>query len=219
MKNVILVAMIMASGCATVPYKAQEVNREEFTSKGHAVGDGVMGMNKKKQIIVKQVINAADEYRIQELANYSIQSKLDNELFTLKMCRKDMADTRLGGSGKVVPVPAIDSMRSFTEVREELGLDKSGELVVVRESYFEEMLKSARTYYTTMTKMLAVAEAHREECEDAMAIARRNAGLPSKRIRGGGYFTSGGVFVTNSRNENSLDDAFEIAASNKARSQ
>jgi len=64
----------------------------------------------------------------------------------LKICRRDLADKRLGGTGDVIPVTAIDSMRTPAEVSEEIGLTKDGELTVVKEESYNDRLALERKY-------------------------------------------------------------------------
>jgi len=213
MKKLIMVIGMVLTSCATSEHRVKEIEKSEFKPLGRTTDDGRIGLNEKKEVIIQKETTGADELRIQEAVNMHFQSKVESELYSLKTCRKDLADPRLGGRGEISPVQDIDDMKSVDEVREEMGL-KDGELVVVKEQYFEQKMKNARSYFATLQKMLKLTERHKEECEAKMAVARREAGLPGQRIRGEGYFMTGGVWVQTKRNETSLDDAFEISAKN-----
>ena len=217
MKTILLMLALSTVSCAH-KYEAKELENQEFETKGSA-SNGKIGLNEKKQIVIKEETSAEDELRVQEMVNLRFQDRLQSDLHMLKLCLRDLADPRLGGNGKARKVPAVDDMRTIPEVREELGLDEDGNLKIVREQYFEEKLKSERKYEKTLKKMMAVAEEHREECEAEMTQARLKAGLPGDRIMGEGHFTQNGTWVELRKAENNLNDAFELQAMSAAKAK
>jgi hypothetical protein len=212
MKNLLIVIAVFLNGCAT-GYKVEKIDAS-ITPKGQ-IGSKTLGLNGNNELILQEEQTAADELRIQEAVNMHLLMGYEQDAFDLKRCRTEVSDPRLGGSGVIPPIDEIDSMKTPETVKEEIGLTSDGEVKIVRKSYFTDKLKLERSYERSLRKMISVVSRHKEECEYKMAIARRAAGLPSSRFQGEGYFTNGGVFVQTNQNENSLDDAFEIAAKRK----
>ena len=208
---IMIVAIVMnATACVTSEHKARNLDDISLQAKG-TVNNQTLGIDSKNEVVLQEENQAADELRIQQTVNLQLQGELDREAFELKRCRTDMSDPRLGGNGMIPPIQEVDNMRSTEEVREQIGLTDSGELKVVKKSYFLDQLKNERKYTASIRSMKRIITRHKEECEYAMGIARRKAGLPSQRYQGEGYYANG-VFVPNKPHENSLDDAFKIQA-------
>lgn len=215
MKTIIMVALI-ATGCVTAnENKVREIETKNVVVKG-SLGNGKVVLNSDDEIVIQEETDADNELRIQEAVNSKIQSDLNQEAHMLKRCRMDLSDERLGGSGKIPELPAVDSMKDAEDVKEELGLNEDGELKVVKRSYFVARLKAARKYERSLRKMLSTVENHREECEYKMGQARVKAGLPAERYEAQGYFIDGGVWVQTRKGEKSLSDAIEIQAEKTA---
>lgn len=204
----LIIAVLLTVGCAT-EHKMQKLDMV-LTPKGQ-VGNRTLGLTDSNELILQEEQAADDELRVQQAVNSKLQFELEHESFELKRCRMDMADPRIGGSGNVPAIDEIDGMKTTETIKEEIGLTDSGEVKIVRKGYFLDKLKLERAYEKSLRKMHSTISRHREECEFKMAIARRSAGLPSKRYQGEGYFTNGGVWVQTDQNEGSLDDAFEIS--------
>jgi hypothetical protein len=213
MKLLILMAVFL-TGCFSTGYEVKKV--ETVIEVKGQVGDKKVGLNDKKEIILQEEVDASDELRSQQDVNLKLRDEYDHEAFMLKQCRTDLSDRRLGGSGEIPAINEVDGMKSIETVREEIGITDSGELKVVRKSYFVDQLKLERKYDSSLRKMTKLVVRHREECEYKMGIARRKAGLPSSRYMGRGYYTQGGEWVQTNPNENNLDDAFEMQAKAKA---
>ena len=209
MKN-ILFTMVLLQGCVTAnPNKVVTIDTS-IQAKGQ-VGNQTVGLNNNQEIIMQEEQNAADELRVQQAVNYKFQEELSQEAFMLQKCRTDVADPRLGGSGVLPPEFQTDGIKIAEDIKESVGLNDDGELKVVRKTYFIDKLKIERLFEKSLVKMTRTLSRQRAECEYAMGIARRNAGLSSTRYQGQGYY-SGGVFIQTHQNENSLDDAFAIKA-------
>lgn len=195
----LLILIVMLNACVSSNYKVKELEGTKLTVKGQ-IGDKTLGLNDKKELVLQEENDAADELRIQEAVNYKWAEEVAHEAYMLKWCRTDLSDSRLGGEGVIPPVAEVDNMKSPEETREEIGITEDGDIKVVKKSYFVDKLKLERKYGRSLQSMLKVLTRHREECEYKMGVARRNAGLPSARYNG----ALGGP------NENSLDDAFII---------
>jgi len=210
MKKIISTAAIFFFvGCATTESRVQTINTEiDIKEKA---GDGVLGI-RENQAILQEEVNPADELRSQQWLNNYLQNELASEYYNLKLCRRDLADPRLGGSGDITPLPEIDNMKPVEEVKEEFGIDQEGNLRIVKRSLFLKKLKTERRFEKTLRKMVKVVINNLEECEIKMRRARVKAGLPAERINAEGYLTPKGDWVELRRGEQNLDDAFELSS-------
>ncbi len=197
-------------GCATRDHVAFDIDADLKATKGK-VGDAVVGLNDKNQILVQEESLATDELLVQQSLNERLQADYAHEAYVLKQCRADISDPRLGGNGELPEYKEVDSFKDIVEIKEELGL-VNGEIKVVKKSFFDEQYKAEKKLTTTLRKMISATKDSRERCERRMGIARRNAGLPGERFKAQGHFTSNGTWVETRKGENSLDDAFEIRA-------
>jgi hypothetical protein len=180
------------------------------------VNNGVVGLNDKNQVLVQEESFATDELLVQQNVNERLQSDYEHEAYVLKQCRADISDPRLGGNGDLPEYKEIDSFKDIVQIKEEMGL-VDGEIKIVKKSFFDEQYKAEKKLTTTLRKMISATKDSKERCERKMEIARRGAGLPGKRFKAQGYFTSNGTWVETRKGENSLDDAFEIGASKQAK--
>lgn len=213
MKNVIMIAVLM-QGCFTAnPNKVQNI--ETMIQPKGQVGDHMIGLNDKNEIIMQQEQSASDELNQQKAVSLHRRAALDQVAFDLNRCRKEMSDPRLGGNGVLPESQEVDGMKIAEDIKEAIGITESGDLKIVKKSFFLEQLKNERRYTASLESMTKTLTRQNEECERAMGIARRNAGLPSHRYQGQGYFSNDGAFVQTVPNENSLDDAFRIQAHHK----
>ena len=204
-----IIAFVLLS-CTVKEHTVKELDTELSANKGK-VGDAVVGINSKNQVVVQEESLATDDLLVQRAVNYRLQEDYENEAYKLKQCRVDLSDQRLGGNGELPEYKEVVSFKDIVEIKEEMGL-VDGEIKVVKKSFFDEQYKSEKKLTTTLYKMIAVAKDSRERCERRMEIARRNAGLPGNRYVSEGYFTGNGVWVQTRRGERNLDEAFEISA-------
>lgn len=213
MKNVIMIAVLM-QGCFTAnPNKVQNI--ETMIQPKGQVGDHMIGLNDKNEIIMQQEQSASDELNQQKAVSLHRRTTLDQVAFDLNRCRKEVSDPRLGGNGVLPESQEVDSLKIAEDIKEAIGITESGDLKIVKKSFFLEQLKNERRYTASLDRMIKILTRQNEECERVMGIARRNAGLPSHRYQGTGYFSEDGSFVQTVPNENSLDDAFRIQAQHK----
>lgn len=161
---------------------------------------GVIGAKGDKFVIQRET-HAQDELRMIQWKNNQFEDNLNHEYFMLKWCREDLADFRLGGHGDMVSLPEIDNMKQAAEVKEELGLNRNGDISFLSEEDFLKRIQIERNYEGTLQKMLKTVKAQKEDCERKMGQARMKNGLPSKRYQGNGH---------GELHENNLDDAFRI---------
>ncbi len=211
-KSILLLFFLaFSSSCATPKNQVKDIETKNLTTKG-SINGAKIGINDQKQILIQDEDDADNELRSQEAVNSKLQFEFDHQANMLKRCRLDLNDPRLGGSGKMPELPAIDEMKDPDEVREELGLNEDGQLKVVKRTDFVQRLLSARKYERALRKMTKITEKHREDCEYQMRQVRVKAGLPGGRYEAQGYFLNDelGTWVETRRGEGSLDDAFEI---------
>ena len=196
--------------CATNPHKVTEID-SDIDKKGQ-IGASEIGVNKDGELIIQNSSSVDDEMRQTEWANNKLEDDLKHEHYFLKMCRNDLSDPRLGGNSQVQQIPAVDNLRSPSQMREKFGLNKEGKLKFVKREYYLDRLKQERELIKSLKKTLKTVRQHRESCERRMAAARVKQGLPAKRYKAQGYFTGNGSWVETRKAENSLDDAFQIKA-------
>lgn len=194
----ILFAFVLFASCAS-EHKVFDINSSSvITNDQGGVGFERVGLNDKKEAVVVETSSAATELTVQQNVNLHFTDTLNHEAYMLKWCRRDLADPRLGGDGKLPIDAEVDSLKSADQVREELGLDDDGSLKVVKQTFFADKLKKERTYGETLQKMIKLITRHREECEFTMTQARRKAGIKATRS-----------------NTEHLDNGLDVAFQNK----
>lgn len=175
----VLFAMSLV-GCTTTQYEVKKLENQKFEIKG-GTADGKIGINEKNQVVIKKERSADYELRVQELTNTHLQDRAIRGMHMLKLCRADLADPRLGGTGEVSPISAVDDLHSLPAIREEMGLDKDGNLNIVSEEFYEERLQAERKYGRALDGIIKVTEKHTLSCENDLRKARLKAGLPAER--------------------------------------
>lgn len=216
MKTLVLILMsLVPAACSTTDYQVKTISTK-LDVKGNVNGQK-LGINGSNEVILQEEVRAQDELRIAESVNMSFEEDIRNEAAELKRCKRDLADPRLGGRGELPPETDSD-MRPYEAAKEEFGLTEDGDLKIVRKTYFVDRLKTARQYDVTLRKMVKLMKRQNEECSFKLGMARNKVGLPSERVMAEGYFNGKGTWVETRKGENSVGDAFEIQAENKARS-
>ena len=203
-----LCSVVFGFGCAN-----QNEVKEIDTSlevKG-SVNDNSMGIDEQDQMVLQEEVHADQELKSQIWVNNKLLEDLSHERHQLQRCRDDLADPRLGGRGLAHEVPEIDNAIAKID-QERIGLDKDGNYKVVRRQSFVERLKWERKRADGMRSMHKVIKKMRRECEQKMRFARIRHGLPPSRYEPRGHFAEDGSWVMTQKGEQSLDDAFEIAA-------
>ena len=71
---------------------------------------GEIGVDKDGDAVIQSKKSAKDELSKQEWVNSRLSDDLENEHHSLKTCRNDLADPRLGGNGRPREIPEIDNM-------------------------------------------------------------------------------------------------------------
>ncbi len=199
-------------GC-TNPYKARDIDDSLDT---RSRGDyGKIGLNDDKEVVVQQETSAHDKITTQTNLNNKVRQAVRAEVHALKWCHDDLADPRLGGNGIAKPLPEFGEVKPFEGANEEFGKTQDGSLKFVKREYYKDRLEYEEKAERLLRGQLAKLTAARETCEREMGVARVKHGLPAKRYVGEGHF-EGGTWVQTKKHENSLDDAFERAESEKA---
>jgi len=216
MKNLKLalsvIGIVSLAACSSGPKKVDT----DIDAKGNST-DGVIGIKNDKVVIQKET-SEQDELRQVQWGNSKTEDDMNRELFNLKRCREDMADERLGGSGEVTPIPDVDNMKQISDVKEEFGLTKSGNLSFVTQEDYLKRIQIERNYQTSLKGMYKTVVSQKEDCERKMGKARVKAGLPAKRYQGKGVINANGNLTDMvDPNETNLDDAFKILAAKKAK--
>ncbi len=178
---------------------------------------GHIGVDKDGVAVVQENADASDALRRQKFVNANLEEKLATDYNLLKKCREDLADSRLGGAGEVSDLPGISDLKSVAAVRESFGRDKDGQLKVLKRTDFSEMLQSEKTYEQKMRDTSKQVIKYQEDCRRRLRSARVGAGLPAESYKAKGYYKPNGGWVEERKAERTLDDAFEIRDSEKAK--
>ncbi len=211
MKHAFLALALTTVSCAS-PYAVRTIEPEKLEIKGK-VGDQILALNEKDEAILQEEVKAQDELRIAEAVNYSFLEDARSLSAELYRCRKDMADPRLGGSGKLPDEIDVEDMATPVPVKERFGKDaENGDLKFVRQTYYQDRLKSAKSHRTSLERIIKLLKRQYEECEFKMTQARHKAGLPGQRYMAEGYFNEQGKWVETRKGEMHLDDGFDIQA-------
>lgn len=211
MKVLFAALLVFSTSCTTTEGTVEEIDTG-LEQKGK-VGDSKIGVNDDGQAIIQTETAADDELRLQQWNNQRKEDDVNSEYLALKQCREDRADPRLGGSGDVDPIPAVDNMKTPNEIKEVIGIDsKDNSLKVVKKEIYVKRLNQERKYNTSLVKMNKTLKRYKEDCERKMRQARVKAGLPAYRYKAEGYYTGDGTWVQTRKGEKTLDDAFEIRA-------
>lgn len=211
MRAVIFCAVLVVVGCSTNPHVIKPVSDNLEGDYGRVDGQRI-GLNDKKEVVIQKERSGEAELNIQQMENAETEQKVTTLHEKLAQCRKEQVDPRLGGSGNMVAIPEIDSMKGTTDVKEEIGLGKNGEFKVVKREYYLDRLKLERHYADTLSEMLKALNRFSRTCNQELSAARVKVGLPAERYEAVGHFEDGGRWVMDRKGEKSLDDAFEIQA-------
>lgn len=172
----ILAGLLLAGVVACASSKEVKSVDTKMTQKGTS-NQGNIGVNDKKEAIIQESRDAGAELTLQQNVNENLQATLDYERNQLQTCRQDMADPRLGGSGEIAAIPEVDNLKNENEIREELGLDEKGNLVVVKKQNLEERMAVEKKYEKSLRDTTKVVKKNRQECEFRLSIAKKKAGL------------------------------------------
>jgi len=210
-------ALLAAVGCTGSKHEMKEIETT-IDQKGEVDGTK-LGLNKDGEAVLKAEQSAADELRIQQLANSRLRDYMDRDYFELKRCNRDLSDPRLGGKGELTEMPDLSNLQSPADEIEEIGKTESGDLKVVRTQFYLDRLTAERKYEQSIRKTHKVVKAQLEQCNYTLGVARNKMGLPSERYTAQGYFTADGTWVETQKGEQSLNDALEIQARGKKKSE
>lgn len=202
--SLILIFLVGCSNSPNIVHKAED--RMEIYG---SINGKQIGLNENKEIIIQEQSSVEAELKAQEFKNYEKEEKLEYKKSELQKCRDELASPILGGNGVVTDLPETSDMHAVPELKEQIGLTKSGQLKVIKREYYLERLKLERTYGETLSKVLKTISQLNDRCQREMKVARVMHGFPANRYEGTGYFVNGN-WVTTRRAEHTLDDAVEI---------
>lgn len=211
MRKVIYFMFLVLIGCSTNPHVIKPVSDNLEGDYGRVDGQRI-GLNDKKEVVIQKERSGEAELKIQQMENAEAEQKVTTFHEKLTQCRKELVDPRLGGTGNMVAIPEIDSMKGTNDAKEEIGLGKNGDFKVVKREYYLDRLKLERRYADTMTEMLKALNRFSRTCTQELGAARVKVGLPAERYEAVGHFEDGGRWVMDRKGEKTLDDAFQIRA-------
>ncbi len=213
-----LVATSLFAACSSNPLnKAKDLKEEPIEKKGEYKG-ATIGVTENRDVVIRKESTAEDELRKLAAEAYDLELQLTSDHDLLTRCREELADPRLGGNGKVVEIPEIETLRPIGEVKEEFGITSEGKLSFVRKELFGDHISGERKYVATLKDQIKHTSKHRKTCEREMRVARVKAGLPAERFTGKGYYKAG-KYIQTRRSEQNLDDAFSIQSEEASAAQ
>lgn len=211
---VMCVLMTVAGlGCSS-KHKMKDLD-VAITEKGSVSSDEVLGLNDSGEAVIQKRKKAVDEVKGLVWYNNNLQFEQSSELASLRRCRVESADVRLGGSGDVVPLPEVDNMKPASKVKEEIGLVNE-DILVVKEEYLLDRLEQEKKFSQILESNLELIKKNKVSCEDKLRSKRVQAGLPAERYQGVFKISSDGKLLGVTKpHEKNLDDAFSIKESEK----
>lgn len=176
MKKMILITLMgLLTGCASNQVRQLDT---QIDPKGTTADGGTVGLAGGVAII--QTETAADtELRVQDWKNSMAEDSLVSEHTALKYCRLELADPRLGGSGKITELPAVDNLKPIREIRETFGLS-GDKLEIVKKEDFLKRLAASRQYAEALHTMIKIVSESNEACSLELVKPRIAAGLPGR---------------------------------------
>jgi len=213
--SISLLLSLLAAGCSSNPLnKAKDLDEQKLDKKGEFRG-ATIGVAENRDVVIRKESTAESElYKLASQA-YELEVKLTSDHELLGRCRDELADPRLGGSGQVVEIPEIDTLKPVGEVKEEFGITAEGKLSFVRKELFGDHVAGERKYIQTLQDQVKLMAKHRKNCDREMRVGRVKAGLPGERYSGKGHYQNG-KYIQTRRAEQNLDDAFAIQSEEAA---
>lgn len=202
-----ILGFVCMVGCTSKKFGDQQIQTQLETS-GNKSSEK-MGFDKERNLLIQEKATATEELLAQQHVNEELQSKLQHEYQLLKRCRTETADIRLGGTGELAPLPEVDGLKNDPTVKENVGIDESGELVFVRQENFEDRFKAERQFEKSLRRISKVVVSNREQCEMRMRRARVEHGLPAERMPAVTRMEGGQIIIVRPAERN-LDDAFQF---------
>jgi len=182
---------VMLTGCVSNPNKVKYVDTN-MERKGQADGQ-MIGINDKQEIIVQNETHADVELQRMEDEILTLNDQIAGLVRRNYMCRKDLADSRLGGSGELPSERDFNVEATLEKYQEEVGLDDNQNLKIVKKSYYLEKRAASKRLVEKLTALKKSLTRQCEACTWEMSEAWRRVGLPSNWDR-----------------VNSLDEAFAM---------
>lgn len=172
MKYLIILSMLM--GCVANDYKAKNLDDSSLIleAKGQ-VGSRTLGLSDKKEIVLREESDAADELRVQQMVNIRLRDDLEYEYHHLKACRIAMSYPEMGGGGVFPENYDTGNLKPDLKAKEQIGLDGKKDLKIVKETYFLDELKIERKHTDSLKISIKTISKHKEECEYKLTIAKK----------------------------------------------
>jgi len=210
----ILIFMMLFTSCAHKPYALKELDSDK--NEGEVVSQNrnqKIILSDKNELYLIEEKSLVDTYQSNIVVIDYIKDKVDSTVFQLNQCRRDLADPRLSGRGKITPVK-IDAL--FPESFEtEVGLNEDNVPAIIKRENVVKKFKKQILYQKSLQSILTTVKDQLDDCEFDLRLVRMKHGLTPAPVMPEGYFTSTGVWVETKPGEANLDQGFEIMASRK----
>ncbi len=192
----LLVLSTFVGACSSKSNKAEK--KDTRLEKAQEVNGNTLGLRDKDVVVQKKVMLSEDLRKLeQEVAS------LENEVYgnerygtaglygVLKGCHKKLADPRIGGSGKLKPLPPAERV---TKKEEDLDyvIDETDSLVGVSEEQLRSRTKRFRNYRKILLERKGDLQTDIEICDQSHRTALINIGLSPEDGDAQGEWVVGG---------------------------
>ncbi len=181
MKNIGLILMVMVLGACTSALKKKNEVKDldtKMENQKQISGDSSLGV-KDNTMVVQRKVELAEELRRLENMTYAMEYEVygNREYGTTGLygvyrdCKGQVNSTKLGGSGKLIPVePPAKVINEDKELK--FGKDEKGELVGISEEYLSERIERFKKYRKVLRKRRQEYETKVRICENDLKDAQ-----------------------------------------------
>ena len=190
--------MISFAGCSSLSNKAEK--EDTRLEKSQSVNGKTLGL-REDEVIVQKKVMLSEALRKLENEVFSLENDVyGNERYgtsgiygVLKGCHQKLSDPRIGGSGKLKPLPRPERVTREEEDFKYV-IDEKDQLVGVSEEQLRDRTKRFRKYRKILAERKADIQTDIEICDQDHRTALINHGLSPEdgKARGEWVVGSGG---------------------------
>lgn len=169
MKRLIILALITVS-CAS-KYGDKKID-PTLDTKGHTT-EGELGFDKKRDLVLQEKRRADAHYQTLVNVYWNLRDDLEAEVYTLNECRKDMARPENGGDGKYPEVSGMEKLKNIPQIKEDLGMLESGELIFTFRKNFKESVEFYTKTIDSFHEAINIVKRGNDICKFNLEIAKK----------------------------------------------
>jgi len=182
--------------CSSLSNKAEE--KDTRLDKAQEVNGKTLGLRDNNVIVQKKVMLSEDLRKLENEVFALENEAYGNEKYgttglhgVLKACHLKLADPRIGGSGKLKPLPAPERVTRAEEDFEYV-IDEKNDLVGVSEEELRDRTKRFRKYRKILVERKSDLQTDIEICDQNHRTALINNGLSPEDGEAKGEWVMGG---------------------------